>query len=228
MSNYHCLLSFQLKSCIWKSQLIALKTRRLIYDLLCSLNFVLFSFCCHRAYAHDFIYLVACLHSVGLTLEAHLHLHLLKWDSTVCMYLLVRTRWLSQWSMVWFIGFAWNCFPSPAQMVQTEKARSSSREKSYNVPVSLIYIKYDEQEGFRQLWHIFLERSPSSNLIWDTVKLIPPSIILFLPLIRPLVAKILLFFRLCLFNLLVKFVTWRIQQECHLVQQCYPQDNAVL
>lgn len=34
---------------------------------------MVFSFCCHREYACDLIYLIACLHSMGLTLEAHLH-----------------------------------------------------------------------------------------------------------------------------------------------------------
>ena len=63
----------------------------------------------------------------------------------------------------------------------------------------------------------------TTHPVWDTVKLVPPSITWFLPLIRILVVTIPLTFGLCLFNLLVKFVTSRIQRY-QLVQQCYPFD----
>lgn len=84
-----CLFSFQEKPCIWED----FSTDSLIDSEtgLWSAVFINlwggFSFGFHRAYTYDLIYLIACLSSIGLTLEAHLHHPLQKWNSAVWLEL---------------------------------------------------------------------------------------------------------------------------------------------
>ena len=94
------------------------------------INLCVFVFCFHRVYIYDFIYLIACLHSIGLTLKAHLHHHLLKWDSTVWLdWLVVRTKGCV--SEVWgqSISFTSNCFPFYVQIVSDNGGLKVFREE---------------------------------------------------------------------------------------------------
>ena len=87
---------------------------------------VTFSFLCFLSF-----FLIAYLHTMDLTLGAHLIQHLLKWDSVVWLdWFVVRTGWLSRWSMGRSIGFLWNCLPFSSRMIQTEKVHSGSGGKS--------------------------------------------------------------------------------------------------
>lgn len=60
--------------------------------------------------------------------------------------------------------------------------------------------------------HNFGKRSPTASSIWDAMRSALPSTAWFLLLLGPLAVIRLLIFGPCLFNLLVKFVTSRMQQ----------------
>lgn len=77
------------------------------------------------------------------------------------------------------------------------------------------------------MWHTSIQGSHSFNLVWDTVKLVPPSITTFLLLTRSLVAIILLIFGLFLLTFLSNLLPLQ-WQWWQLVQQGHPLDSATL
>lgn len=74
-------------------------------------------------------------------------------------------------------------------------------------------VELNIQEIYEQAKWLLGFSYPTAQTIWDSIKGYIPSITWFLRLLGPLVAVVLLLlFRPCLFNLLVRFVSSRLQQ----------------